>query len=89
MNHASGPVAEVADVIQFTAFLARQTDLVVAMAKLMPSFIKETTVLSRSRNATYVTKFLEAGNDKVICVSEGLIAVPPTISLSICWLWTK
>ena len=44
------PVAEVADVLQLPAFLARQTDLVVAMAKTgKPINVKKPQFLSRHK----------------------------------------
>ena len=57
------PVAEVCDVIQLPAFLARQTDLVVAMAKTGKVVnIKKPQFLSPSQMKNIVEKFREAGN---------------------------
>ncbi|GGC63856.1 3-deoxy-8-phosphooctulonate synthase [Undibacterium terreum] len=66
------PVAEVADVIQLPAFLARQTDLVVAMAKTGRVInIKKPQFLSPSQVANIVEKFKEAGNDQLILCDRG------------------
>ena len=57
------PVAEVCDVLQLPAFLARQTDLVVAMAKTGRVInIKKPQFLSPSQMGNIVEKFKEAGN---------------------------
>ena len=66
------PVAEVCDVLQLPAFLARQTDLVVAMAKTGRVInIKKPQFLSPSQMANIVEKFKEAGNDKLILCERG------------------
>jgi 2-dehydro-3-deoxyphosphooctonate aldolase (KDO 8-P synthase) len=66
------PVAEVADVLQLPAFLARQTDLVVAMAKTGRVVnIKKPQFLSPSQVAHIVEKFREAGNDQVLLCERG------------------
>lgn len=66
------PVAEVVDVLQLPAFLARQTDLVVAMAKTgRPVNIKKPQFLSPSQVANIVEKFKEAGNDQLILCDRG------------------
>ena len=67
-----GPVAEVADVIQLPAFLARQTDLVVAMAKTGAVInIKKPQFLSPGQMKNIVEKFGECGNDKIILCVRG------------------
>ena len=67
-----GPVAEVADVIQLPAFLARQTDLVVAMAKTGAVInIKKPQFLSPGQMKNIVEKFGECGNDKIILCDRG------------------
>jgi 2-dehydro-3-deoxyphosphooctonate aldolase (KDO 8-P synthase) len=64
--------AEVADVLQLPAFLARQTDLVVAMAKTgKPVNIKKPQFLSPSQVSNIVEKFREAGNDQLILCDRG------------------
>ncbi|WP_110716305.1 3-deoxy-8-phosphooctulonate synthase [Salinicola acroporae] len=66
------PVAEVADVIQLPAFLARQTDLVVAMARTgKPINIKKPQFLSPGQVKNIVDKCAEAGNEQVILCERG------------------
>ncbi|UOO76310.1 3-deoxy-8-phosphooctulonate synthase [Neisseria sp. Dent CA1/247] len=66
------PVAEVCDVIQLPAFLARQTDLVVAMAKTGNVInVKKPQFLSPSQMKNIVEKFKEAGNGQVILCERG------------------
>ncbi len=66
------PVAEVVDVLQLPAFLARQTDLVVALAKTGRVInIKKPQFLSPSQVANIVEKFKEAGNEQLILCDRG------------------
>ena len=66
------PVAEVVDVLQLPAFLARQTDLVVAMAKTGRVInIKKPQFLSPSQMGNIVEKFKEAGNNQLILCERG------------------
>ena len=66
------PVAEVVDVLQLPAFLARQTDLVVALAKTGRVInIKKPQFLSPSQVLNIVEKFKEAGNDQLILCDRG------------------
>ncbi|GAA0556409.1 3-deoxy-8-phosphooctulonate synthase [Rheinheimera aquimaris] len=68
----AAPVAEVVDVIQLPAFLARQTDLVVAMAKTGAVInVKKPQFLAPHEMRHIITKFKEAGNDKVILCERG------------------
>ncbi|MDX1676926.1 3-deoxy-8-phosphooctulonate synthase [Arsukibacterium sp.] len=68
----AAPVAEVVDVIQLPAFLARQTDLVVAMAKTGAVInVKKPQFLAPHEMRHIITKFSEAGNDKVILCERG------------------
>ncbi len=70
--HQCQPVAEVCDVIQLPAFLARQTDLVVAMAKTGAVInIKKPQFLSPGQMKNIVEKFGECGNDKIILCDRG------------------
>ncbi len=70
--HQAAPVAEVADVIQLPAFLARQTDLVVAMAKTGAVInVKKPQFLAPHEMRHIITKLGEAGNDKVILCERG------------------
>lgn len=66
------PVAEVVDVLQLPAFLARQTDLVMALAKTgKPINIKKPQFLSPAQVQNIVHKFKEAGNDQLILCDRG------------------
>ena len=68
----AAPVAEVVDVLQLPAFLARQTDLVVALARTGRVInIKKPQFLSPSQMLNIVEKFKEAGNDKLILCDRG------------------
>lgn len=70
--HQAAPVAEVADIIQLPAFLARQTDLVVAMAKTGAVInVKKPQFLAPHEMRHIINKFGEAGNDKVILCERG------------------
>lgn len=66
------PVAEVADVIQLPAFLARQTDLVEAMAKTGAVInVKKPQFLSAAQMKNIVDKFAECGNEQVMLCERG------------------
>ncbi|WP_283130210.1 3-deoxy-8-phosphooctulonate synthase [Enterovibrio norvegicus] len=66
------PVSEVVDVIQLPAFLARQTDLVEAMAKTGSVInVKKPQFMSPGQVGNIVDKFAECGNDKVILCERG------------------
>jgi len=68
----AAPVAEVCDVIQLPAFLARQTDLVAAMAATGAVInVKKPQFLSPGQMGNIVEKFSECGNDKVILCERG------------------
>jgi len=68
----AAPVADVVDVLQLPAFLARQTDLVVALAKTgKPINIKKPQFLSPSQVLNIVEKFREAGNDQLMLCDRG------------------
>lgn len=68
----AAPVAEVVDILQLPAFLARQTDLVVALAKTgKPINIKKPQFLSPSQVLNIVEKFKEAGNDQLMLCDRG------------------
>ncbi|MBQ4851489.1 3-deoxy-8-phosphooctulonate synthase [Pseudoalteromonas sp. MMG013] len=70
--HQAAPVAEVVDIIQLPAFLARQTDLVVAMAKTDAVInVKKPQFLAPREMRHIITKLNEAGNDKVILCERG------------------
>ncbi len=66
------PVSEVVDIIQLPAFLARQTDLVEAMAKTGAIInVKKPQFLSPGQMGNIVEKIAECGNDKVILCDRG------------------
>lgn len=65
-------VAEYVDVLQLPAFLARQTDLVVAMAKTGKVInVKKPQFLSPSQMLNIIEKFNEAGNDQIMLCDRG------------------
>lgn len=65
-------VADVCDVIQLPAFLARQTDLVAAMAATKAVInIKKPQFLSPSQMKNIVDKFSECGNNTVMLCERG------------------
>lgn len=66
------PVAEVADIIQLPAFLARQTDLVVAMASTGAVInIKKPQFLAPHEMRHILSKCQEAGNDQLLLCERG------------------
>jgi len=65
-------VAEVCDIIQLPAFLSRQTDLVVAMAKTGAVInIKKAQFLAPQEMKHILNKCVEAGNDQLILCERG------------------
>ncbi|HJO12211.1 MAG: 3-deoxy-8-phosphooctulonate synthase [Gammaproteobacteria bacterium] len=65
-------VSEVADVIQLPAFLSRQTDLVVAMAKTGAAInIKKAQFLAPEEMGLILDKFVAAGNDRLMLCERG------------------
>ncbi|MBA6418558.1 3-deoxy-8-phosphooctulonate synthase [Pseudomonas neustonica] len=70
--HQAAPVAEVCDIIQLPAFLSRQTDLVVAMAKTSAVInIKKAQFLAPQEMKHILTKCEEAGNDNLVLCERG------------------
>ncbi|RXE47139.1 3-deoxy-8-phosphooctulonate synthase [Chromohalobacter israelensis] len=66
------PVAEVADVIQLPAFLARQTDLVVAMAETGAAInIKKPQFIAPHEMRHIIRKCEEVGNSRLILCERG------------------
>ena len=66
------PVAEVADIIQLPAFLSRQTDLVMAMARTDAYInIKKAQFLAPHEMQHILRKFEEAGNNKLMLCERG------------------
>ena len=68
----AAPAAAVCDVLQLPAFLARQTDLVAAMAATgRPINIKKPQFLSPEQMANVVNKFRELGNNQLMVCERG------------------
>ncbi|SFH53178.1 3-deoxy-8-phosphooctulonate synthase [Modicisalibacter xianhensis] len=68
----AAPAAEVADVIQLPAFLARQTDLVVAMAATGAVInVKKPQFVAPHEMRHIIAKCREAGNDRIILCERG------------------
>ena len=68
----AAPAAAVCDIIQLPAFLARQTDLVEAMARTGSVInIKKPQFLSPSQMRNVVEKFRECGNDQLLICERG------------------
>ena len=66
------PAAEVCDILQLPAFLARQTDLVEAMARTDAAInIKKPQFLSPEQMVNVVAKFRECGNDRLMICERG------------------
>lgn len=66
------PTAEVCDILQLPAFLARQTDLVEAMAATGAIInIKKPQFLSPSQMANVAEKFAECGNNRILLCERG------------------
>lgn len=65
-------VAQVCDILQLPAFLARQTDLVEAMAATGAVInIKKPQFLSPTQMANVVEKFAECGNQRILVCERG------------------
>jgi 2-dehydro-3-deoxyphosphooctonate aldolase (KDO 8-P synthase) len=70
--HQAAAVAEVADILQLPAFLARQTDLVVAIARTGAVInVKKPQFLAPQEMRHVINKCREAGNDNVILCERG------------------
>lgn len=70
--HQAAPAANVADILQLPAFLARQTDLVVAIAQTGAAInIKKPQFLAPQEMRHVISKCREAGNDRVILCERG------------------
>lgn len=65
-------IAEIVDILQLPAFLARQTDLVIALAKTgKPINVKKPQYMSPSQVANIVNKFKSAGNENIWICERG------------------
>lgn len=70
--HQVSPLSEIVDVIQIPAFLARQTDLVTAVAKTgLPINIKKPQFMSPAQIKNVTNKCLEVGNSNLILCERG------------------
>lgn len=70
--HQASAAAEVADVIQLPAFLARQTDLVAAMAATNAVVnVKKPQFLAPQEMKHILKKFEESGKKEVMCCERG------------------
>ena len=68
----AAPAAEVADILQLPAFLSRQTDLVVALAKTKAVInIKKAQFLAPEEMGNIFKKFEISGNDQLILCERG------------------
>ena len=68
----AAPAAEVCDILQLPAFLARQTDLVEAMAATGAIInVKKPQFLSPSQMGNIVEKFAECGNRRILLCERG------------------
>ncbi|KLV01425.1 2-dehydro-3-deoxyphosphooctonate aldolase [Photobacterium aquae] len=73
-QYQAQPVADVVDVIQLPAFLARQTDLVETMAKTGAVInVKKPQFMSPGQVGNIVEKFAECGNEQVILCERGVL----------------
>ena len=68
----AAPVAEVCEVLQVPAFLARQTDLIAAVAATKAVInVKKPQFMSPSQIQNLVDKIRECGNDKILMCERG------------------
>jgi len=71
--HQAAPVAEVCDILQLPAFLCRQTDLVSAIAETGRVVqVKKGQFLAPEDMRHILTKFGEAGNERVLLCERGV-----------------
>lgn len=70
--HQAQAVSEVVDILQLPAFLARQTDLVVAMAETGAMVnVKKPQFLAPHEMKHIISKFAEAGNQNIMLCERG------------------
>ncbi|RMC36043.1 3-deoxy-8-phosphooctulonate synthase [Paracoccus alkanivorans] len=70
--HQAAPVAEVCEILQIPAFLARQTDLIAAAARTGAVInVKKPQFMSPGQVRNLVEKINECGNDKVLLCERG------------------
>jgi 2-dehydro-3-deoxyphosphooctonate aldolase (KDO 8-P synthase) len=70
--HQAGPVAEVCDLLQVPAFLARQTDLILAVGATGRAVnVKKGQFMAPWDMRHVITKMQEVGNDKLLLTERG------------------
>jgi len=70
--HQAAPAAEVVDIIQLPAFLARQTDLVMAVARTGAAInIKKPQFLAPQEMRHIIAKCRSSGNDRILLCERG------------------
>lgn len=70
--HQAKPVAQVCDILQVPAFLARQTDLIAAIAGTGAAVnVKKPQFMSPSQMRFLVEKIRECGNDRILLCERG------------------
>jgi 2-dehydro-3-deoxyphosphooctonate aldolase (KDO 8-P synthase) len=70
--YQAAPVAEVVDILQLPAFLARQTDLVVAIAATGAAInVKKPQFLAPAEMRHIISKCEEAGNQRILLCERG------------------
>lgn len=70
--HQAEPAAHVADILQIPAFLARQTDLVVAVARTGAVInVKKPQFIAPHEMQHVINKCREAGNDQILLCERG------------------
>jgi 2-dehydro-3-deoxyphosphooctonate aldolase (KDO 8-P synthase) len=80
-------VAQVADILQIPAFLARQSDLVAAVARTgAVVHVKKPQFLSPAEMPHITAKCAEAGNRRVLLGERGRVSAT-TIWWWTCWGW--
>jgi 2-dehydro-3-deoxyphosphooctonate aldolase (KDO 8-P synthase) len=70
--HQAKPVAEICDILQVPAFLARQTDLITAVAGTGAAVnVKKPQFMSPSQMRFLVEKIRECGNERILLCERG------------------
>ena len=70
--HQASAVASIIDILQLPAFLSRQTDLVIALAKTQKAInIKKAQFLSPAEMGNILQKFENAGNSQLMLCERG------------------
>jgi 2-dehydro-3-deoxyphosphooctonate aldolase (KDO 8-P synthase) len=70
--HQAGPVAEVCDLLQVPAFLARQTDLILAVGRTGKAVnVKKGQFMAPWDMKNVVSKMVEVGNERLLLTERG------------------